>query len=146
LTRLWLFALTVAGHLDNLPGVTSKTSRCGLVADCSFYSNVMPDLMVQIVRFTDRNWPGWVECEFVDAEGRRHLIIEKVPVVTAEDLDPDSEYPRPGTVRCEILKRYRNEREQQFVCISTDRPDGIESTGGLSEFTVPASLITSLED
>jgi hypothetical protein len=106
----------------------------------------MPDLMVQIVRFADSHQPGWVECEFADAEGRRHLIIEKVPVVTAEDLDADSKYPKPGTVRCQIIRRYRNEKGKEFVCITTDRPFGIESTEGLSEFTVPANLITFLED
>lgn len=106
----------------------------------------MSDLMVQIVRFAVNNQPGWVECEFVDAGGRRHSIIEKIPVVTAEDLDADSEYPRPGTVRCEIIKRYRDEKGQELVCINTDRPICIESTEGLSEFTVPANLITSLKD
>jgi len=87
-----------------------------------------------------------VECEFLDAEGHRHFIIEKVPVVTAEDLDADTEYPKPGTVRCEILKRYRNEKGQELVFITTDRPIHIESTQGASEFTVPANLITSVED
>ena len=98
----------------------------------------MPDLMVRIVRFVDNSQPGWVECEFADAEGRRHLIIEKVPVVTAEDLDADSEYPKQGTVRCEILKRYHNEKGQELVCITTYRPFCIESIEGASEFTVPA--------
>jgi hypothetical protein len=106
----------------------------------------MPDLMVQIVRFVDSHQPGWVECEFVDAKGRRHLVFEKVPVVTAEDLDADSEYPRPGTIRCEILKRFRSEKGQELVSITTERPFGIESTEKASEFTVPASLITSPED
>jgi len=82
----------------------------------------------------------------VDAGGRRHSIIEKIPVVTAEDLDADSEYPRPGTVRCEIIKRNRDAKAQDFVCNNTDRPICIESTEGLSEFTVPANLITSLKD
>jgi hypothetical protein len=103
-------------------------------------------LMVQIARFVDSHQPGWVECEFVDAEGRRHLIIEKVPVVTAEDLDADSEYPKSGTVRCEILKRYRDEKGQELVSITTARPISIESTEGASEFTVPANLIASLEN
>jgi hypothetical protein len=106
----------------------------------------MPDLMVRIVRFVDRDFPGWVECEFVDAEGRRHSIIEKVPIVTTEDLGADSEYPKPGIVRCEILKRYRDDKGQELVRISTDRPTGIESTEGTSEFAVPADLLTSLGD
>ncbi len=106
----------------------------------------MHNLAVQIVRFADNNQPGWVECEFVDAEGRRHSIIEKVSVVTAEDLDADSKYPTPGVVSCEVLGRYQNEKGQELAHVSTVKPWDIESTEGLSEFTVPASLITSMDE
>ena len=106
----------------------------------------MPNLIVQIVQFVDSHQPGWVQCEFVDADGRHHLIIEKIPVVTSAHLDADSEYPKPGGVRCEILKRYRNEKGQELVCITTDRPSSIESTEGTSEFTVPIALISTLDD
>jgi hypothetical protein len=63
----------------------------------------MHDLSVQIVRFVDGHQPGWVECEFVDAEGRCHTIVEKIPIVTERDLWLDSEYPTSGTARCEVL-------------------------------------------
>jgi hypothetical protein len=66
--------------------------------------------------------------------------------VTAEDLDAESEYPKPGTVRCEILKRYHNSEGQELVFITTERPYDIESTEGASEFTVPARLIASFEN
>jgi len=46
-----------------------------------------------IVRFVDEYQPGIVECEFADAEGRIHKIIEKIPIVTAADLWSDSAYP-----------------------------------------------------
>lgn len=109
-----------------------------------FYSSTLPELIVDIVRFVDNNQPGWVECEFTDAEGRRHLIIEKVPGVTSENLDVGSKYPTPGAVRCVVLKRYEDETGRELVCISTASPWSIESTEGLSEFTVPAILITSV--
>jgi hypothetical protein len=99
--------------------------------------------VINIVRYVDDSQPGWVECEFADAQRRRHLLIEKVPIVTAEDLRADSDYPRPGTVRCEILRRYHNEKGRELVCITTDRPLCIDSTEGASEFTVLACLITS---
>jgi hypothetical protein len=104
----------------------------------------MHELTVQIVRFVDGRFPGWVECELVDAEGRCHLIIDKFPMFTPKVLDADSEYPTPGTVRCEVLKRYeryQDEKGQELV-----RVRSIESTEGVSEFTVPASLITSVPD
>ena len=82
----------------------------------------------------------------MDATGRPHSIIEKIPVVTPEDLDADSEYPKPGTVRCEILKRYQNDKGQDLVCIITNRPFPVETSEGLSEFTVSAILISALDD
>ena len=103
-------------------------------------------ISVQIVRFVDSHQPGWVECELVDAEGRRHSIIDKVPVLTMEDLDADSEYPTLGRVPCEVLKRYRDEKGRELVLVSTARPVEMESKEGLSEFIVPASLITSVPD
>jgi len=106
----------------------------------------MLQLAVQIVRFVDDHFPGWVECELIDAEGRCHTFVEKIPVVTEKDLGPDSEYPTPGTLRCEVLKRYHDEKGQEMVRVSTTSPWSIESTEGSSEFTVPATLIASIDD
>jgi hypothetical protein len=103
----------------------------------------MHDLAVQIVRFVDSAFPGWVECEFVDAAGCLHVLKDKVPIFTVGDLDADSKYPAPGIVRCEIAERYKNEKGQLLVRVSTIKPDGIESTEGLSEFTVFATAVTS---
>ena len=41
---------------------------------------------VQVVRFVDDSFPGFVECELIDAHGRRWLFVEKGPVVTTEHL------------------------------------------------------------
>jgi hypothetical protein len=49
------------------------------------------------------------ECELIDAEGRRNIIVDKVPVPTCEDLDAQSKYLTPGSVPCEVLRRYRGE-------------------------------------
>jgi hypothetical protein len=94
----------------------------------------------------DSHQPGWVEREFVDATGRPHSIVEKIPVVTREDLDADSKYPRPGTVRCEVLKRYQNEKGQDLVCVTTNKPFSVQTIEGLSEFTVSAVLISAWDD
>jgi hypothetical protein len=107
--------------------------------------NAMHYLTVQIIRFVDGSFPGWVECKLVDAKGRCHLIIEKVPMVAVADLDAHSKYPTPGTVACEVLKRYRDETGQELAQVSTARPWSIESAEGLSEFTVLANLLTSVD-
>jgi hypothetical protein len=42
-------------------------------------------LAVQIVRFVDDDpQPGIVACEFADAVGRRHTLIDKVAIFSAE--------------------------------------------------------------
>jgi hypothetical protein len=106
----------------------------------------MPFISVQIIRFVDDYQPGWVECEFVDADGCRHVIRDKVPVLTSKDLDADSEYPTPGSVPCEVLKQYQDENGRHLVCVSTDKPVGIETTEGLHEFTLQAGRISSTPD
>ena len=100
------------------------------------------NLSVQIVRFVDNRQPGWVECEFVDAEGRKHRIVDKVLMFTAEPLDDASTYPRPGLMACEVLDEWR-ETDGRAASISTARPVDIESTEGVSEFVV---LSTQLSD
>lgn len=99
-------------------------------------------LTVQILRFVDEKFPGWVECKFVDATGRPHSFIEKIPIVTNEDLDADSGYPQPGIVGCEIVKQFQDDKGRRLVCITTSRPWSIETAEGLSEFTVSADLIS----
>jgi hypothetical protein len=107
-------------------------------------ARVMQKLAVQIVRFVGNHQPGWVACDLVDAEGRRHVFIDKVPIFTIEPLDADSDYPKPGILRCKVLKRWQDQKGLQVVRVSTTGPDGVVSTEGLHEFTVSAKLITPL--
>ncbi len=57
-------------------------------------SNEFRNLEVQIVEFVDDHQPGTVKCEFADAHGQVHKLLEKVPVVSLEMLDANSIYPR----------------------------------------------------
>src|SRR5260221_13359436 len=103
---------------------------------------VMHKLTVQIVRFVDSAFPGWVECELTDTEGRRHILRDKVPIFTVQDLDADSIYPTQGDIFCKVLEQFKDGNGRELARISTKKPDYIESTQGLSEFTVFADLIT----
>jgi hypothetical protein len=85
-------------------------------------------LAVQIVRFVDETFPGFVEAEFSDADGLCHKIIEKIPVITDQDLWIDSEYPTATRIACEVLERFENREGQALVRISTQKPWAIEST------------------
>jgi len=59
----------------------------------------LANLALQITRFVDEDQPGFVACEFVDASGDVHEIIEKVPIVSTDDLWFDTTYPLPGAAR-----------------------------------------------
>src|ERR1017187_7249070 len=85
------------------------------------------DLAVQIVRFVDDYQPGIAACQFVDADGRRHTLIDKAPIFSAETLDADSRYPRLGTAqsvlkrRCDALRtgtsQYQHRRSLQYSVV-----------------------------
>lgn len=58
----------------------------------------MIELAVQIVRFVDDEpQPGIVACEFIDANGHRHTLIDKVPMCSGERLDPNQHVPAAGS-------------------------------------------------
>ena len=96
----------------------------------------MPDLKVQIVRFVDESQPGFVECEFVDAAGRRHTLFDKVPIFSTGYLDVDSAYPQPGIAACRVLAQWTDEQGRALARVTTVHPFDIESREGLSEFVV----------
>jgi hypothetical protein len=103
----------------------------------------MYNLAVEIVRFVDDRQPGWVACELIDAEGDCHTIVDKVPVLSREDLDATSGYPRPGATRCEVLDRWRDALGRELARITLARPDGLESTDGFSEFVVLSTQLSA---
>ncbi|SRR5216683_3635223 len=105
----------------------------------------MMELAVQIVRFVDDEpQPGIVACEFVDADGHRHTLIDKVPICSGERLDANSAYPQPGAVRCEALARWQDTNGRDVVRITIDLPDHVESSEGVSEFVVLSGQLSSV--
>lgn len=96
----------------------------------------MPDITVQIVRFVDNSFPGFVEARFFAALGVEHRFMEKVPVGGLEDLLADSDYPRAGVIRCENENERQDADGRSLLAVSTELPDGVESTAGLSRFIV----------
>ena len=86
--------------------------------------------------------PPIVEAEFFDSDGRRQTFVDKEAIFTADWLDASSEYPQPGVIRCEALARWRDSEDRELVRITTARPDGVESTEGLSEFVVLSTQLS----
>ena len=100
----------------------------------------MPALAVDIVRFVDEHQPGFVECRLLDAQGHTHCFIEKVPVVSTENLSSSSTYPRPGTIACQIVQRSMD-GSRQLLKVNTELPWHVESTTGATEFVVALAQV-----
>jgi len=98
-------------------------------------------LSVLIVRFVDDHQPGFVACEFQDADGQTQTLVDKVPIFTTEYLDADSDYPKQATAACVVLSRWRDAAGRDLVRISTVKPCCIETAEGMSEFVVLASQL-----
>ena len=99
-------------------------------------------LIVEITNITDwDHFPGWVACRFYDAHGVEHVIAEKIPVVTDQNITPDSTFPRKGEVRCTLLGRWTDTAGRELVTVSTRIPDYVETIDGVFEFDVMASQI-----
>lgn len=99
------------------------------------------DICVSIVRFVDEHQPGFVACELKDAAGRLHTFIDKGPIFSSEDVWVDSVYPQPGTVRCEIIARFRDQSGRELIRINTGHPWNLESVDGVTDFVVDAGLL-----
>ena len=95
----------------------------------------MNSVKVEITRLMDEGQPGWVECKLVDAYGREHLFVEKVPVVSSENLDASSAYPQPGSIDCEVIER-KFIGGVEIVTINSAKPWAIESVDGEEVFCV----------
>jgi hypothetical protein len=94
-------------------------------------------IAVTITKYvSDETPPGVVECELVDAHGRRWLFVDKVPIFTSEFLDRDSRYPQPGFIAGEIIAMRRDEDGREIVEIDTGGPWGLESIEGATRFEV----------
>jgi len=98
---------------------------------------------VTITRFVDDAQPGWVECLLVDARGKKHLFIEKIPVVTLEDLDAGSAYPRIGIIACELVERQRFDG-REIVKVDTAKPWAVESVDCKTSFDVLSEQLVEL--
>jgi len=69
-------------------------------------------------------------------------LRDRVPIFTDEMLDADSEHPTTGKIPCEVLERFQDATGRELVRVSTEKPFGIDSAEGLSEFIVLPGLIT----
>jgi len=110
-----------------------------------YYEADMSEIKIQILRIVDTRQPGFVECQFSDAWGVVHVVIEKIPVVSREHLWMDNKFPACGAIRCEIVKEWI-EDERKLINVSTEKPDGVETTNGIHEFDMLPHQMLNLSD
>jgi hypothetical protein len=94
---------------------------------------------VEVTRFVDANFPGWVEFVLHDALGTKWTFVDKVPVLSVEALSEASHYPRPAMIECEVVPD--PSAAADLVKIDTSRPWGIEAEDGTSTFVVHRSQL-----
>lgn len=100
---------------------------------------------VLILQYVDDAQPGWVECLLTDVHGRAWSFVEKVPVVTGEDLDADSAYPRGSVIACRIIERRRAVGGQEVITIDTSLPWHVAATSGETRFEVSAEQLSTID-
>jgi hypothetical protein len=96
----------------------------------------MAVLRVEIQRYVaDEPQPGIVDCAFRDAFGVVHRFRDKTAIVSRENLNCTSGYPRPGALRCLVAREWADEEGRRLVCIDTFI-DGVASDQGATQFVV----------
>lgn len=76
------------------------------------------------VRWADDDFPGWIEVDLVDAEGRTHRIVEKVPVLTRANITAASTFPLELWIQAEFER-------MQGGAVLVRFAHGVETTDGL---------------
>ena len=97
----------------------------------------MIGVKVSITRYvSDEPQPGIVECEFPDAHGRHWKFVEKTAIISTENLDARTNYPRPGVIACEIAGRNIDTGGREIIVVNTERPWCVETVDGSTQFEV----------
>lgn len=94
----------------------------------------MASIRVSITKYISNDQPGIVECIFIDAWNKVHIVHEKAPVVTDKELDFDSEYPQEGILDCKIIQESNDINGRKIISVTTSQPWDIETVEGLQEF------------
>ena len=91
---------------------------------------------------SDEPFPGLVELELIDANGRTWTFIDKAPIFNAAGhLTPDARYPLDIKLACTVIAE-PSPGEHSHLLISTAEPWGVESVDGESEFLVHHDQLT----
>lgn len=119
-----------------LPNV-NNFAYCKCQQWCSVIkSEDLKAIKIKITKFISDDQPGFVECMFYDALNKKHIVQEKIPVITEKYLDVNSNYPQDGVIACEIVNESGVLNGIKIVTVDTSRPWGVETIDGLSQFDI----------
>jgi hypothetical protein len=85
----------------------------------------------QAIRWVDDSFPGWIEVKLIDAAGRDHRIVDKVPILTAVDIRSDTSFPTELWVGADT-----SEVDGDLV---TARLKWVDTQEGLNELVIAAT-------
>ena len=102
-------------------------------------------LKVIIIKFISSDQPGFVECQFIDAWNKKHVVQDKVPIVTDKYLDANSEYPQNGFIACQLLRESKDAGGRTIFAITTAKPWGVDTVEGLTEFDLTSEQLTVIQ-
>jgi hypothetical protein len=93
---------------------------------------------------SDEPQPGWIEVEFLDAEGRRWLVHDKPPIFAEprSGFLPTSPYLMPTLLPCDVERRELPPDGREMVTVVLHHTDAIT---GEVRFQVAASELVSNE-
>ncbi|WP_156346257.1 hypothetical protein [Verrucomicrobium spinosum] len=81
-------------------------------------------------------FPGGLEFILRDANWVERTFVEKETVICREPLGSDAEFPVPAFMRCQIVRKWIDERGMDRCVIDTEFPLGIETRDGQTKFEV----------
>lgn len=94
------------------------------------------EFRVTVTEAFELNWyPGFCKAVFTDAEGKEHIITDKLPVIGLEDEEVAS-LPLQKSIRVKIVKDMGD-----IVEIDISEPDGLEDSEEQTRFVVSRELL-----
>ncbi|GAA0221940.1 hypothetical protein [Cryptosporangium japonicum] len=101
----------------------------------------MSYIRVEVVRWVDAEWPGWMEVHLREADGSTATIVEKVPVLLWDEL-PATELGLPAQIDipCDVLEREQDVVGRAYALVRLRFR--IEAQGGRNTFRLPGGDVT----
>lgn len=86
------------------------------------------------VRWAADEFPGWIEVDLVDAVGRSHRLVEKVPVLTSANITAVSAFPLEMWLQAEFERMEGDAVVVRLV-------EGVATTEGLDMISMEVDAV-----